>query len=140
MLPQPSPAAKRPSRLALSNPAPNLPDPGVDNRTIEVGLPLYHGAQLAVDTTLVSPVGCDGAARLRSDTTPGAALAEAARRKRHQVYPELQHAARCRLIVVGLETGVGRFIRRLAAARARGVPLTGNRGRKKRAREKKNYT
>ena len=33
----------------------------------------------------------------------------AARRKRHQVYPELQHAARCRLTVVGLETG-GRWL------------------------------
>ena len=109
----------------------NLPAPVVDNRTIEIlahGLPLYHGAQLAGDTTLVSPVGRDGTARLQADTTPGAALAAAAHRKRRQVYPELQQAARCRLIIVGLETG-GRwseeasdFLRRLAAARARGVP------------------
>ena len=31
-----------------------------------------------------------------------------ARRKRHQTYPELEHARRCRLVVVGLEVG-GRF-------------------------------
>ena len=45
----------------------NLDAPILDHRTIEVlanGLPLFHGAQLAVDTTLVSPVGRDGTALL----------------------------------------------------------------------------
>ena len=40
---------------------------GVDGRRLEVvadGLPLFDGAQLAVDTTLVSPLHCDGSARL----------------------------------------------------------------------------
>ena len=39
-----------------------LPD-HVDERRIEViadGLPLFHGAQLAIDTTLVSPLSGDG--------------------------------------------------------------------------------
>ena len=43
----------------------NLDVPLADARRIEVlanGLPLYQGAQVAVDTTLVSPVSRDGAA------------------------------------------------------------------------------
>ena len=40
-----------------------LPQDHQDGRRLEVvadGLPLFHGAQLAIDTTLVSPVGRDG--------------------------------------------------------------------------------
>ena len=98
--------------------------PIVDNRTIEV-LALFHGAQLAVDTTLVSPVGRDGTARVQAHLIPGAALTAAAQRKRRYVYPELRTAARCRLVIIALEIG-GRwsdeaadFIRRVASARAR---------------------
>ena len=43
-----------------------LPVPRVDNRRLEVvadGLPLFHGAQLAIDTTLVSVVRADGVPR-----------------------------------------------------------------------------
>ena len=43
-----------------------------------------------------------------ADVQPGIAVTAAARRKRHQTYPELEHARRCRLVVVGLEVG-GRF-------------------------------
>ena len=38
----------------------------IDNKKIEVvadGLPLFHGTQLAVDATIVSPVRGDGSAR-----------------------------------------------------------------------------
>ena len=56
--------------------------PGVmDNRRLEVvadGLPLFHGAQLAVDTTMVSPLKRDGSACPRSATVrcPGESEAE----------------------------------------------------------------
>ena len=41
----------------------------MDNRRVEViadGLNLWHGAQLAIDTTLVSPLRGDGSARGRA--------------------------------------------------------------------------
>ena len=101
----------------------NLDVPATDGRRIEVvanALPLWRGAQIAVDTTLVSPVQRDGRAR------PALALQQAKTRKL-RTYPELQPGGhgRCRLVVFGLEVG-GRFdsqalalLRRLARARAR---------------------
>ena len=50
---------------------------GGEGGQIEVlaqGLPLWHGAQLAADATLTSPVGRDGEARHAAATTPGDAL------------------------------------------------------------------
>ncbi len=92
------------------------------------GLPLWHGAQLAVDTTLVSPVRRDRHPRPRGDLESGIALRQAARRKREDTYPELFASHRCRLVVFGLEVG-GRwgdealdFVRRLARSRARTLP------------------
>ena len=107
----------------------NLDAPATDGRRIEVvanGLPLWQGAQIAVDTTLVSPVRRDGQARPGADARPGLALEQAARRKQ-RTYPELQLGGRgrCRLVVFGLEVG-GRFststlafLRRLARVRGR---------------------
>ena len=49
-----------------------LPD-ALDNRCLEIvadGLPLFQGAQLAVDTTLVSVLRRDGVPRQRSTTQP----------------------------------------------------------------------
>ena len=102
---------------------PNL----MDNRRLEVvadGLPVFAGAQLAVDSILVSfargrhtpPLGID--ARWCS-------LVEARRRK-ERTYPELQlPGSRGRLVVLALEIG-GRwssealaFVRLLARAKAR---------------------
>ena len=87
----------------------NFDPPPADARAIEIlaqGLPLYQGAQLAVDATLiVSLVGRDGTAHPHTTTTPGAAIAQATRRKRVSVYPEFEQQRRCRLIVVGLEVG-----------------------------------
>ena len=60
-------------------------------RRLEVvadGLPLFHGAQLAIDTTLVSPVRSDGAPRRQCATRDGAAL-DQARRTKERRYPEL---------------------------------------------------
>ena len=109
----------------------DLPVPQNDGRRLEVvvdGLPVYGGAQLAVDTTLVSALHCDGSARRGAAARDGVALAEARRRK-ERTYPELvQPGRRARLVVVAGEVG-GRwseeaisFIRHLAKARARGEP------------------
>jgi hypothetical protein len=101
-----------------------------DGRQIEVvanGLPLWGGAQLAVDTTLVSPVRRDGTPQPHSATTDGVQL-RTARTRKEQKYRELLQSRRCRLVVVALEVGgrwseeaVG-FVRLLAKAKARTVP------------------
>ena len=100
-----------------------------DERRLEcvvTGLPLYNGAQLAVDTTLVSPLRRNGEPRLRAQREDGAALADARRRKEAR-YPELR-GTRCRLVVTAMEVG-GRwseesydFLAALTAARARDAP------------------
>ena len=102
-----------------------------DARRIEVvcnGLPLWHGQQLAVDATIVSPVRRDGQPRPGADARPATALSHAAQRKRRQTYPELDRARRCRLVVFGVEVGgrwseeAATFVRLLAKARARSAP------------------
>ena len=102
-----------------------------DARRIEVvcsGLPLWHGAQLAVDATLVSPLTRDGSPQPAAHAQPGVSLARAAQRKRRHTYPELLRARRCRLVVFGLETGgrwsqeAATFLRLLAQARAASAP------------------
>ena len=105
----------------------NLDVPAADGRRVEVvanGLPIWQGAQIAVDATIVSPIRRDGQPRPRADREPGLALNQAVDRK-HRTYPEFQQARRCRLVVVGVEVG-GRisrptltFLRLLARARAR---------------------
>ena len=109
----------------------NIDVPVSDARGIEVvcnGLPLWHGAQLAVDATLVSPLTRDGSPQSAADAQPGVSLARAAQRKRRHTYPELLRAHRCRLVVFGLETGgrwseeAATFLRLLAQARAASAP------------------
>ena len=110
----------------------DLPPQGrVDDRKIEVvadGLPLFHGAQLAVDATMVSPVRGDGTARRRCAEHDGAAL-EQARRNKETTYPELcQVRGRARLVVLGCEVGgrwseeARQFVSLLAKAKARREP------------------
>ena len=68
-----------------------LPLDRQDGRKLEVvadGLPLFHGAQLAIDTTIVSPLRADGTPRPESHANDGAAL-RAARRVKTRTYPEL---------------------------------------------------
>ena len=75
--------------------------------------PLFRGAQLAIDTTMVSPVRSDGMARRQCATTSGAAL-DQARRRKERTYPELaQPHGRARLVVLGCE-GEDVGLRRLA--------------------------
>ena len=101
-----------------------------DDRRIEVianGLNLWGGAQLAIDTTLVSPLTRDGQRRRRAGTYAGAAL-HTARRSKERTCPEFLQSRRCRLVVLAFETG-GRwsheatnFIRLLAQSKARQAP------------------
>ena len=102
-----------------------------DERRLEVvasGLPTCHGAQVAVDATLVSPLTRKGTARPRAHWQNGAALKDA-RKKKESHYPELQHSRRCRLVTAGMEVG-GRwdegayeFLLELATAKAQQAPV-----------------
>ena len=101
-----------------------------DDRRMEVianGLPLWNGAQRAVDTIIVSPLTRDAVPRSRRDLARPVALLDA-RRQKERTYPELVRSSRCRLVVSGVEVG-GRwsaetadFLRQLARAKARDAP------------------
>ena len=103
----------------------------LDTRRLEVvvdGLPLFRGAQIAVDTTLVCPLTREGRARPRCANVSGAAIA-AARRRKERRYPELSgDNARARLIVLAAEVGgrfsaeTSQFLRGMASAKVRGLP------------------
>ena len=102
----------------------------IDDRTTEVianGLPLWHGSQLAIDTTLVPPLTAAGEPRRRGGRYAAAAL-HTARQNKQRTYPELLASARCWLVVMGMEVG-GRwsqesaeFLRLLAQHKARSAP------------------
>ena len=103
---------------------------GLDGREIEVvanGLRLWGGAQLAVDTTLVSPVRRNGTPQRRAGEVDGVQL-QVARRRKEVKYHKLLQARRCRLVVVALEVGgrwseeAVKFVQLLAKAKARSVP------------------
>ena len=104
----------------------------LDGRRLEVvadGLTLWHGAQLAIDTTLVSPLHRDGTARRTAADRDGAALLQA-RRTKETTYPELSgEGGRARLVVLAAEVGgrwseeTAQFLRALAKASARTAPL-----------------
>ena len=81
--------------------------PVLDDRSIEVlasGLPMHHGAQLAVDITLRSAVTSFGAACPSASRVNGVTL-DRARLDKERKYHELLDGGRCHLVVVGLETG-----------------------------------
>ena len=100
-----------------------------DELEVEVlasGLPLEHGAQLAVDVTLRSAVTASGRACPNAAVVDGA-VANAARRDKERKYAELVEGRRCKLVVVAIETG-GRwsaeacnFVENLAWAKSREV-------------------
>ena len=103
----------------------------LDGRRLEVvadGLPLHGGAQLAIDTTMVSPLHRDGTARSGAANTNGKAL-EIARRRKERTYPELAgEGGRAKLIVLGAEVGgrwsteTAQFLSSLAWAKVRELP------------------
>ena len=84
----------------------NLTDARVrDDRRLEVvvsGLPVYGGAQIAVDVTLVFPLTRKGTARPRAHKKDGVALADA-RKKKKRTYFELLSFSRCRLVTVDMK-------------------------------------
>ena len=99
-----------------------------DSRRLEVvvdGLPLFGGCQLAVDTTLVCALHCDGSPHGAAADADGVVL-QSARRRKERTYPELVGPrSRARLVVLAMEVG-GRwsdemrsFVSQLARARAR---------------------
>ena len=101
----------------------NVTVPVEDEKAIEVlasGLPMLHGAQLAVYITLRRAASSDGWPKPNAGTRTGAALIRA-RRDKETKYAELVAGNRCRLVVIALETG-GRWsdkaIDKLAGARA----------------------
>ena len=100
-----------------------LPGGRLDDRRLWVvadGLPLFHGAQLAIDVTLVSPV---------EPMEPHGDSLDLARPTKERRYPELSaEHGRARFVVLACETG-GRwseeardFLRHLVRARAKSEP------------------
>ena len=83
-----------------------IPQQALDGRRLEVvadGLPLFGGVQLAIDTTLVSPVRADGNARRGAAQHDGVSLATARRRK-GRTFPELVGPrSRARLVILACE-------------------------------------
>ena len=108
----------------------NIAVPACDERAVEVlasGLPLFHGAQLAVDITLRCVLTASGMPRPGAAAVNGIVCA-GARVDKERKYAELLSGDRCRLVVMAMETG-GRwsseaveFVDSLAAARAREAP------------------
>ena len=102
-----------------------------DGRRLEVvtdGLPLFHGAQLALDATMVSALRCDGTPHRRAAEEDGVVL-RAVRRRKERTYPELTgRFGRARLVVLACEVGgrwseeTNNFLLQLAKAKVRGVP------------------
>ena len=102
----------------------------IDDGRIEVianSLALWGGAQLAVNTTLVSPLTRAGEPRRRAGCFAAAALHHA-RKAKERTYPELFRNSRCRLVVLGIEVGgrwseeAAAFITNLARAKTRDTP------------------
>ena len=70
----------------------------LDGRRIEViadGLTLFQGAQLAIDTTMVSPLRRDGTTRRGAGRRPGVALEQARRTKEGRWSDETAQFLRC---------------------------------------------
>ena len=76
------------------------------SRRIEVvadGLPMWHGAHLAIDATIVSPVTRSGPAPHGLARTPALQPPCRTQPKRRQTHPELHCARSARLVVIGIE-------------------------------------
>ena len=108
----------------------NVGVPARDGRRIEVlaqDLPCYAGTHLAIDITLRAPLTSAGEAHPGAADTDGAVLIQA-RKDKETTHPELA-GGRCKVVVVGIETG-GRWaeegvelLRQLSMAKAREVPV-----------------
>ena len=108
----------------------NVATTSADERRLEVvvsGLPVFGGAQLALDVTARSVLTRNGQPRSTADWKD-AAVADAARASKELKYPEFARGNRCRLVVLAVEVG-GRFsgetvefFRQLAAAKSSSAP------------------
>ena len=105
--------------------------PQVDNRRLEVvvdGLPLFRGAQLAIDTTMVSPVRSDGTARRQCAATSREQFWTKPGGGRSALTRAGSASRRARLVVLGCEVGgrwseeTRQFLTGLVAAKARSEP------------------
>ena len=104
----------------------------LDGRRLEViadGLTLWQGAQLAIDTTSVSPLRRDGSARFHAPDRDGAVLVEARRRK-ERTCPKLSgEGGRARLVVLAAEVGgrwsaeTAKFLAALANSKSQPSPF-----------------
>ena len=75
-----------------------------------------------IDATIVSP--STQQAKTHPDAQPGSAVNAAARRKCNNMYPDLGHARRCRLVVIGTEIAAklaARFAPKLSRCRRQGA-------------------
>ena len=109
----------------------DLPAPATDGRRLEVvvdGLPLFGGCQLAVDTTLVCALHCDGSPHNGAADVDGVVV-QVGRRRKERTYPELVGPrTRARLVVLAVEVGsrwsaeTRSFLAQLAKARSREEP------------------
>ena len=104
-----------------------------DNRNVEIaayGLPCFHGVPLILDTTMCSPLHCDGTPHPRTASVPGIRM-QKMRENKGDTYPELVRATErglLKFIVLPCEVG-GRWgeewidlIPKLAQAKARSAP------------------
>ena len=101
-----------------------------DQRRIEIlasGLPLFHGAQLAIDVTLRNVLTGEGVPRPRTANFD-AVIADGARSDKESTYLELANDRRCHLVVWAIECG-GRWssesvslLQSLARAKTRSAP------------------
>ena len=108
-----------------------------DGRRLEVvvdGLSLFHGAQMAIDTTLLSVVRADGTPRPRAAKKGGAALDDVGARK-EVTHPELVgEGSRAKLVVLTAEVGgrwsteAAQFILALATLKVVSAPHASVRG------------
>ena len=86
----------------------------MDQRRLEIvadGLPLFHGAQLAIDTTVVSVLRRNGTPHPRCANEDGVVLEVARRRKEAKSEVSGRWSEECR-----------NFLSQLAKAKVRGVP------------------
>ena len=97
-----------------------------DKRRLEIvasDLATYHGAQVAVNATLVLPLTRKNTERLQADWENEATLRDALKLK-VIIYPELQSSRRCRLVTVAMKVrgkwdeDVYKFLLKLEEAKA----------------------
>ena len=93
------------------------------------GLPIFGGSQLALDTTLMCALHCDGSPHTGAADIDGVVV-QRARRRKERWYPELVgRGSRARLVVLDIEVykrwspELQIFVAQLAKSKAREQPF-----------------